>query len=192
MNLSRRERWCLLIACLMVGLWALDAWVLSPIWNAYQDDADEAQRLEQNVLAAKRLLRNAKMLRQEWSDRRKAGVTMGVSESETRLLSVLGSWAQKTGLHVSSMKAERREHPNDKTMQVITCRVVANGTMEAMTRFLWDLETAGLPLRVELCQFSSADPTRNSVSIQIQLSTICIPDKHLAANPSPQRRGVSS
>jgi hypothetical protein len=175
MNLSRRERWIALVALVTVGIWVLDLWALSPLWASYQEDVEKALVLEQELFKVRRLLRRESELEACWRERHQSGIGQPVSAAEGGLLGAMEQWATESGVGLTSMKPDRR--PPADGVQLIRCRAAARGNMAALTRLCWLMENAEMPLRLEKLQITSPDDARDSVTMQLEVSTICLAEK---------------
>ena len=54
----------------------------------------------------------------------------------------------------------------------MTFVVVGKGTMESVARFLWQVETAALPLKVQNMQLGSMSESTDSMSLELHLSAL--------------------
>ena len=54
-------------------------------------------------------------------------------------------------------------------------RVTATGTMRSLSQFLWDLETATIPIRVTDARMTPQREGTDDLSLQVGVSTLCAP-----------------
>jgi hypothetical protein len=172
MNLSTREKWIAAAAAIAVTLLLLDRWALSPLWEAYRRDIDRAAMHQQELARAQRLLRPSGALAARWRRRVDGGVGRAPSAAEAELLGAVERWANEARVTITSVRPERLD-PRDG-LQVIRTRVVTEGSMSGLARICWEMENAAIPLRIEGMRLSSKDSTKDAVSVQWVLSTVCL------------------
>ena len=115
-------------------------------------------------------------MEQEWKEMLQAGLKRDVSEAESQVLHAVRNWSQESGLALASLKPERVAR--DGELQEIMFRVAGPGSMRSVSRFLWQLQTAALPLKVEELQLGSRKEGADDLSLQLRISAL-----YLAAEP---------
>ena len=67
----------------------------------------------------------------------------------------------------------------------MTFVVVGTGSLDAVARFLWKIETTILPIKVMDMQLGSSNESGQSMSVQLRLSTLCLgkDQKPFESNP---------
>jgi hypothetical protein len=172
MNLRRREKLLALAAAAVVLLWLLDSFVLTPVWERYRQDRAEALAVQQELFKAEQLLRRADALEAQHGRRAAAGLGLPVSQAEGKMVEAVEKWASRCGLREVSMRPERLDP--EQGVQAIRCRVTAAGPMSALVGACWRMETASIPLRIEHLRVSAPDSTVDRLSIQFDISTVCL------------------
>ena len=172
MNLRRREKLLALAAAAVVLLWLLDSLVLTPVWEGYRHDRAQALAVQQELFKAEQLLRRAEDLEAHHRGRMAAGLALPTSQAEGKMLEAIEQWANRSGLRNVSMRPERADPENG--VQAIRCRVTAEGPMSALVGTCWRMETASIPLRIEHLRVSAPDSTADRLSLQFDISTVCL------------------
>ena len=170
MGLSKREQYVALAALAAILLLAADRYLLVPlIESGAALDAEQA-RLVGELENATRLFQRRRHLARRWDELTAGGLTDDPAEAESRLLHALRNWAQQEGLELSAMKPERTEQ--DGRVREIGVTASGTGTMTAVSRFLWRMETAELPLRIRKLQLGSRKEGADELSLQLGASTL--------------------
>ena len=99
------------------------------------------------------------------------------------MLNAISELARECNLTLVSVKAEAGE--KEKGYQKITFRATANGGMLAISRFLYRIETAGIPVRVSDIAITSHKEGTDDLEARMAITTIyaVTPDKP-AAKPA--------
>jgi len=174
--LSKRERYVAAVTMIAVGVLVLDLLAVTPLLDRRSRVEAEKQELLGEMENATNQFARRKQLEQEWKDMLAAGLKSDPSETESQVLHALRDWSQESGLALASLKPERVAREGD--LQEIVFQAAATGSMRSVSRFLWQLETAALPLKVEELQLGSRKEGADDLSLQLRISAL-----YLAAEP---------
>lgn len=171
MVLTKRERIILLITLLCVGLLVVSKYVVDPVQARLDEMEARRQQLQTDLEEARMLMSNRGALQRKWN----ALVADGLrndAEAESKVLRNLGEWADQAGLALSSIKPDRVA--SDKGLQEMIFTVAGKGTLEAVSQFLWQIETAALPARIRDMQLGSGSESESTMSLQLHLSVLYV------------------
>lgn len=174
--LSKREK-LIAIATLVVlllwpFLWPLDKFVLTPVLNRLGEAKDTRQRLVAQLEEAQNLFDRRRVMEKRWKQFGSGGLET-VSQAESRVLHAVGEWARDSRLTLTSVKPQRQA-TESTDVQEMTVSVAGTGSLQAVTRFLWNVEHAAIPIKIKDLQLGSANDTGSEMSLQLQLSTLYI------------------
>jgi hypothetical protein len=192
MRLSSRERWILMGAGAALLIYVADTYALGPlIENRDRIDNETADCLLQLDRAAS-LFNRQRHLKRRWSEVTRNSMKAEPSAAESQLLHALRDWAQDAGLTLSSVKPEQTEE--EKLFRKITFRAVGSGSMRAVSKFLWRIETCTIPARILDLQVAARKEGTDDLSIQLGVSTLALiaapaapPATAPAPSPAPER-----
>jgi Tfp pilus assembly protein PilO len=189
MVLSQRERIAALLALIVVGALVADKLVVSPVLQRLQEAENRKQQLLAQLNEAQSLFDRRRLMERKWKTMLSDGL-QDEAEAESRLVRALDKWSQATRLALTSVKPERVV--SDKGMNEMTFVVAGQGSMNAVARFLWQVETAELPVKVKDMQLGLASSeTGDSMSLELRLSALYLgaerkPVEKAPAQPQPQ------
>ena len=169
MVLSKRERILALATLLVLGALVANSLILDPLFTKRRQTADERVELEAQVAEAQNTFDRRGLLERKW----KAVLAEGMrsdTDAESRVTKALNEWSRATRLTLTSIKPERTI--GDKGMSEITFVVAGRGSLESVASFLYQVETAELPVKVTTMQLGSTSESGDSMSLQLRLSTI--------------------
>jgi Tfp pilus assembly protein PilO len=177
--LSKRERIMAIIAIGVVGFLVANKFLIGPVADKLQ--AMEAQKSELSLQLdeAQNLFRKRRILEKEWIAAVSEGLRNEV-EAESKVGRAIDKWSQQARLTLSSVKPERVA--SDQGLKEMTFVIVGTGTLEAVTQFIWQIETSSLPIKVKDMQLGSSE-SGQSMSLQLRLSALC-----LDANQKPSEK----
>jgi hypothetical protein len=84
---------------------------------------------------------------------------------------------------LSSIRPERIS--SDRGLQEMIFTVAGRGTLESVARFLWQIETAALPVKIKDMQLGSSSESGDSMSLQLHLSALYLGAQNKQAEPGP-------
>jgi hypothetical protein len=192
MILSRREQIIIAATLFVVAALALDWYVITPLgkWQAAAES--QKQSMLDEMERARSLLANERRISPKWREMTAAGLKRDPTEAESQVLHAVGDWAKEAGLRLSSLKPERV--PEKKRLQEITFQAAGTGTMYAVSRFLWRVETAKVPIRVKEMQLGSRKEGADDLTLTLRLSTLYQAPQPIlpteAAAPAPAEGGT--
>ncbi len=169
MVLTQRERIILIVTLLCVGLLIVSKFVVDPAQARLDEMEAQRQQLQGDLEEAQMLLGNRGTMQRKWNTLVADG-PRNDAEAESKVLSDLGEWADNAGLSLSSIKPDRVA--SDKGLQEMIFTVAGKGTIEAVSRFLWQMETAALPARIRDMQLGSGSESESTMSLQLHLSVL--------------------
>ncbi len=182
MVLSKRERIAALVTLVVVGALLADKLALTPALKRLQQVENRKQELLAQINEAQNLFERRRLMERKW----KAMLSDGLqndAEVESRIVRALDKWSQATRLTLTSVKPERLA--SDKGLKEITFVVAGRGRLEAVARFLWQVETAELPVKIKDLQLGSASEVGDSLSLQLRLSALYLGTEPKSSEKKP-------
>ena len=177
MVLSKRERIIALVAIVVVGALVADRFVISPVSGRLQQTESEKQQLLAEVNEALSLFERQRLMERKWKKILSDGLR-SEAEAESRVGRALHEWSEDAKLTLTSVKPERTA--GDKGVQEITFVVAGRGPLDAVAWFLYQIETAELPVKVTNMRLGSTSESGDNVTLELRLSAI-----YLSAGPKP-------
>jgi hypothetical protein len=103
---------------------------------------------------------------------KEAGLTDNYEQMGSNVLRYIKDSSFKNNLTLSSVQPNRVSVSHDIEETEFT--VSGSGSIDSVTKFLWDLETAKLPVKIRTLQLGANDETADQMSLQVKLASICI------------------
>jgi Tfp pilus assembly protein PilO len=168
--MNKRERIIATCVGVAVGLYVLDAWLLSPYFDRLSAaEAAVGQRQDQ-LAQSTRTLRDLKIAQADWKKISTGRVVAEASDAEGQLLASAKQCADDAGLSINNYKPERGE--KERSFDRILLRVGGVGSMEQISRFLFNVQHADVPVKVADLQVNSRKDGTNDLAMSVGLSTI--------------------
>ena len=182
MVLSRRERIVALVALVVVGALILDRFVLTPVMDGLEQSESRKQQLLAQLNEVDSLFQRKRLMERKWRTMLSDGLR-SESQVESRVGWALDEWSEEARLTLTSVKPERTA--GDQGMREITFVVAGRGGLDAVAWFLYQIETAELPVKVKNMQLGSTSESGDYMSLQLRLSAIYVDSEgHPTQTPS--------
>jgi len=187
MNLDLKNRQHLLgfIAAVAIGLFVADKVILTPITNSWKTRSKRIATLRQQVSDAQGLVRREQSLRDRWADMRANTLPTEASDAEQRMLKSFDSWARQSQAGLLSVSPQWK-HDADEYM-TLECRVEASGTLNSLSRFLYELEKDPMALRLQAVELSSRDNDGQQLALGLQVSGLVLTPQNVRASTSSRK-----
>lgn len=189
MVLSKRERMILVTAIVAVVMLIGDKFVVGPISARREEVKARKLELQAELQNAQLLFTRQKLMERKWKTLLSDGL-QNDAEAESKIARALDKWSREAMLMLSSVKPERVD--SDKGLKEMTFVVAGMGTLEAVSRFLWQIETAPMPIKVMDMQVGSTNETGQSMSLQLRLSALCLgTEQELSQNERQEQQEIN-
>ncbi len=169
MVLSKRERIILIATLVSVGFLIANTFVIDPVLARRDEMESQRQQLLGDLSEAELLIGNHRRMQQKWNSMLSDGLRND-TEAESKVLAALREWSGSARLSLSSIRPERIS--SDKGLQEMIFTVAGKGSLDSVARFLWQIETAALPVKIKDMQLGSSSESGDRMSLQLHLSAL--------------------
>lgn len=163
-----RERLLLLLAGACIALFVLDRLLLTPLLTRWQGRAEELRRLRANAAQGAGIItQEARWLR--WRDTAENRLLPGEpAAAESILLTQVDAWARQSGLMVKTLRPRWQDVKGQGSLPEL--QVAGTGSLSAVVRFLYQVETSPLALAVEHLELSAGSRDESSLRVELRIS----------------------
>jgi len=169
MVLSKRERTILIATLVSVGLLIANTFIIDPVLAKRDEMESQRQQLLGDLSEAELLIGNHRRMQKKWNEMLSDGLRND-EEAESKVLAALREWSGDARLSLSSIRPERIS--GDKGLQEMIFTVAGKGSLDSVARFLWQIETAALPVKIKDMQLGSSSESGDRMSLQLHLSAL--------------------
>ena len=168
--LTKRERNFAVGTGLIVLVFLLDYWVVSPLLQSKDELYQQQLKLEHDLSDAQKLIKSSSHATRRWADFRASGLGSDPSMIESRMLNSVRSWSQESGLVLVSLRPDRASE--NKDLVELTFQANAEGSMKSIWNFLYKVETAQIPVRIREMQIASRTEGSDILTLELRLSVM--------------------
>lgn len=169
MNLNRQNRQqMLIILALAVALLAGDKLLLTPLTKSWRERNVRIADLRKSVNQGGQLLEREQTIRERWETMRTNTLPQEVSQAEGAVLKAFDRWSEDSRISITSTQPQRKHNADDH--MTVECRVDGFGSLETITRFLYEIEKDPIALKVDQVTLSARDNEGSQLTLGLQVS----------------------
>ena len=172
MNLNKRQQLEAIVVIVMVGLFIADKLVFTPLMRSWDDRSKRIAKLEERVRDGEATQKQEQTLRRQWENIRTNTLSSAKPEAESQMLKAFERWSQAGGVSVSSIRPQWKEAEDDyKTLE---CRADVAGNLQAITRFLFQIERDPLGVKVDSMELTTRNSEGSQLALVLQVSGLLL------------------
>lgn len=172
MKINNRQQILAIVAGLTLALLVGDRLVLSPLMRSWKERAARIVQLRKDISQGSLLSDREETIRQRWQSMRTNTLPDNMSAAENEVLQAFEHWSQISRISIASIKPQWKRAGDD--YMTLECRADAFGNIEALSRFLYNVERDPLALRVESVEITSRDNEGRQLSLGLQVSGLLL------------------
>jgi Tfp pilus assembly protein PilO len=171
-KIKNRQKLLVIVAVTAVGLFVADKIVLGPLGDAWTARSKEIEKLQKKVDDGRQLVKRRDSLTRKWSEMRTNALPNNTSMAEQTLLRAFDRWAQRSSLTLTSLSPQWKHDSEDYV--TLDCRVEASGNLDRISRFLYELESDPLAVKLESLEISARDTDGQQLALGVQVSALVL------------------
>ncbi|MCX6904444.1 MAG: hypothetical protein NTW03_13375 [Verrucomicrobia bacterium] len=171
-DIKNRQQFLAIAAIVVVGLFAGDKLLLSPLHKSWKERAATIVELRKKITQAEVLLPRDQDIRRRWNKMRSNTLPTDSSLAEQQLLMAFDMWAQESRISVTAIAPQWKRDTDD--YMLLECHVDAFGSLAAVSRFLYNIDRDPMALRLESVEISSRDNEGQVISLGLQVSGLVL------------------
>jgi len=171
-QIKNRQRILVIGAAAGLALLIADKVVITPLIAGWKQRSTRIAELKKSVNQGDLLIGRDGQIRERWDSMRTNTLPDDVSLAENEVLKAFERWSQDSRISVSSIKPQWKRVGDD--FMTLECRADAFGSMQAVARFLYNVEKDPLALKVESVEITSRDNDGQQLSFALQVSGLLL------------------
>ena len=172
MKIKNRQQLLVIVAGLTLALLLGDKLVVSPLARSWTVRSNRIAQLRKDIAQGALLRDREQIIRNRWESMRTNTLPENVSLAENEVLQAFEHWSQVSQISIANIKPQWKQ--TDDNYLTLECRADAFGNIDALTRFLYNVERDPLALRVESIEIASRDNDGNQLTLGLQVSGVTL------------------
>jgi hypothetical protein len=167
-----RQQLLLIGAAIALALLAGDRLVLDPLTGLWKARSVRIAELQESISKGSLLVEREATIRERWQEMRANSLPANMSVAENEVFRAFDRWSQDSRVSITSIRPQWRRAGEDYT--VLECRADASGTIQALSRFLYNVEKDPLPLKIEAVEIVTRDERGQQLSLALHVTALLL------------------
>jgi Tfp pilus assembly protein PilN len=180
MTSEQRLAWLKIAAAGSVGVLLLLQFVLTPVTQRWKDQSERIALLREQVERGQLLLDRETAIRDRWDSMLRNNLPADPSAAENELIKAIARWVGESRVALTSLTPLWR--PHDQGYQTLECRATATGSQSALSRFLYEMETDPMAVRLETAEITARDDKGQQLTLNARFTALQLAN-HQSALP---------
>jgi hypothetical protein len=172
MKIENRQRALAIAAIAGIALLASDRLLITPLTRGWKERSARIAELKQSVTHGESLLQRDAIIQRRWAGMSTNTLSENTAAAENEVLQAFERWSQESRISISSIKPQWRQ--SDEDYITLECRADAFGSIQALTRFLYEVERDPLALKIEAVEIAARDNEGQQLSLGLQVSGLVL------------------
>ncbi len=180
MQIENRQQLLTVLAIAAVVLFAADRLVLTPLKGVWDTRSERITKLHNDITQGKSLIAREQIIRRRWEMIRRNSLPNNQTATQQQVYKAINQWAQDSGSTVTATTPQWKQDADE--YMTYDCRVDASGDISSLSKFLYDLESNPMALKLESVELASRDKTGKQLGLSLEFSGLVLTPK---AQPQP-------
>ena len=177
MKIKNRQEFLVMVTIGVVVLAVVVNFVLPPIQGWWSDRQKQISDLRDKIKDGKVMIARDKFTRDHWNDMRENSLPASTQEAEQQFLKAIDNWSRDSSAEITSIIPQwKSESTNYMTLN---CRVEADGDLNSLSKFIYDIEKGPMPLRLDTVELSSHDNNGQVMTLGLDINGLALLQNNL-------------
>jgi Tfp pilus assembly protein PilO len=172
MKIDNRQQFLVVLTIAAAALFVGVNFILEPLGGWWSSRQAQIKELRARVTDGRQLVRREAGIRSRWADMQANALPANTSLAESQLLKAVDDWSYGSGAEVTSLMPQwKNESTNYLTL---ACRVETSGNLDALSRFLYDVEKGPLALRLDAIELGARDKEGQQLTLSVEINGLAL------------------
>jgi hypothetical protein len=169
-KIENRQQVLAIAAFALIGFFLVDRVLLRPLTASWKARSERITRLQKDITDGQAKLKRAAAIRNRWEQMQTN--TLAADNAERRLLEAFQRWSRDSNISISSIQPQWKR--GDDEYMTLECHANASGPVTAMAKFLYNIESDPMALRLDEVEVQSRDETGQTLAVNLQVSGLVL------------------
>jgi hypothetical protein len=170
---NKRKQLLVIAAVACFGIFVADRVVARPLIKLWRARTAEIADLQLKLEKGEKLLSREDTVRRRWREMQKRSLPAEESLAENAVLQAVSRWSTDSRLNLGSLKPRWIEGDESQYKRV-EFNASAQGTLESITQFLFELEHDPLAVKIEQVELTAQDDKGSQLTVDVRFSGLVL------------------
>lgn len=172
MKIENRQQFLVVLTIAAAALFVGVNFIYEPLSNLWSARSAQIKALRVKVNDGKVLIQHEASWRGRWGQMQTNTLPNNAPVAEQQVLNAFNDWSRDSGSEITSIMPQWK---NDSTnYMTLNCRVEATGTLDSLSRLLYDMEKGPIGLKLDSVELASRDDTGRQLTLGLQVSGLVL------------------
>jgi len=172
MKIKTRQDFLVALTLAVVALAVAVNFIFPPLLGWWSDRQKEIHALGDRVRQGNQMLGREHILRSHWRELQANALPANLPQAEQRFLKAMDGWARDSGAEITSIMPQWK---NDATNYLtLNCRVETAGDLNALSRFIYEIEKGPMLVRLDSVELSSHDNNGQQMTLGVEINALAL------------------
>jgi len=172
MKIENRQQFLVVLTIAVAALFVGERLLYEPLANWWSARSQKITELRKQVSDGRMLLQRERSLRSRWDQMRTNTLSADTSLAEQQVLKAFDNWSQDSNASITGITPQWNDDATN--YMTVDLRVEAGGDLDALTRFLYDIERGPMALELESVNVSARDETGQQFTLGLQINGLAL------------------
>jgi hypothetical protein len=184
-KIDNRQQMLAIVAIAAVALLLGDKLIVTPLTKSWKARSTRIADLKKSIDRGKQMIEREQNLRSRWESMVTNTLPSTVSAAENQVLKAFDRWSDASRVTITGIKPQWKR--TDEDYLTLECRADASGTIQSLTRFLYEVEQDPLALKVEAIEITARDNDGQQLALGLQVSGLLLNEANANSNSNSRR-----
>jgi len=171
MKINNRQKLLGILAMAIVGVFVADKMIFTPVLDGWKTRSATVAQLRKSINQGNMLLQREKLTRDRWNDIRGSTLPINASQAEKEMLNAFEQWSADSQVSISSIRPQWKKGATDD-YSVLECRVDAAGSLPVLAKFLYNIESSPMAVKMETVELTARDNNGEQIALGLLVSCV--------------------
>ena len=172
MKIKNRQEFLVALTLAVVALAVAVNFIFPPMLGWWSDRQKEIRDLREQVKQGNQMIRREDAIRSHWRDMQANALPASMPDAEQRFLKAMDGWSRDSGAEITSIMPQwKNEGTNYLTLD---CRVEIAGDLNALSKFIYDVEKGPMMARLDSVELSAHDNNGQQMTLGVEINGLAL------------------
>ncbi|HTQ51534.1 MAG TPA: hypothetical protein VMJ12_12545 [Candidatus Acidoferrales bacterium] len=172
MKIETRQQFLVVLTIAVAALFAGERLLYEPLANWWSARSQKITELRKQVSDGRLLLQRESSLRSRWDQMRTNTLSADTSLAEQQVFKAFDNWSLDSNAAITGITPQWNDDATNYA--TVDCRVEATGDLNALSRFLYDIEQGPMALKLESVEVGARDETGQQFTLGLQINGLAL------------------
>jgi Tfp pilus assembly protein PilO len=171
-KIKNRQNFLVMLTIAVVGLFVAVNFIFTPLQGWWSERQAQVRDLRDKVRDGNQLIKREAGIRSHWEEMRANALPATMSQAEQTFLKAMDGWSHGSGAVITSLMPQWKV--DSTNYMTLDCRVETAGDLNALSKFIYNIEKGPLAVRLDSVELSSHDNNGQQMTLGLEINGLAL------------------